>query len=65
MAFKDMCVIVVKLELFELYYWHELYALYYKKHKVHKVRNAKNANNCVYSYKCGFKICYRLQTFVN
>jgi len=38
--------IVVKFELFELYYWLELYELYYKWHKVHKV---KNANNCVHS----------------
>ena len=34
--------IVVKFELFELYYWLELYELY----KVHKV---KNANNCVHN----------------
>ena len=33
--------IVVKFELFELYYWLELYELYYKYHKVHEVRNAK------------------------
>ena len=52
----DALHIVVKFELFELYYWLELYELYYKKNKAHKILKSKmqkNANNCVHNYKYG------------